>query len=225
MTRCNRCQVSVSDDHVVCPLCQQQLNETGTATAVGYPRYLAPKINKSLRVKIWLYFTIILCTVAIAGNLLTWHLLPLTWAPTVSLASLYLWLVGKDLYIDFNLNMMARTLWKNYYFLTFLLIIIDLSTGFHRWSLDYAIPFLGIGTGLIMTIVSMINKSVWRDDIGYILLTVSINIIPLLIFMAKGTTILWPSLASLLYGGIIIVGLIIFSGKRLLYELQKRFHF
>lgn len=225
MTTCLRCQVDVSSDHSQCPLCHSIINEQTEPSVTSYPRYPETKNNKKLQVKIWLFITIIIITFSFAINAFTWDIKPVTWAPIVSMASFYIWFVGKDLYQKFNINLIGKTLWKNYFFLSLVLVIIDLSTDFGRWSLNYAIPFLGIATGLIMTIWSVRNKSMWRDDIGYILLIVSINIIPLLLFFAKGGNVLWPSIISLIYGGLTILGLFIFSGKRLLYELQKRFHF
>lgn len=225
MNKCLRCQVTISADHENCPLCHAQLTDKPAFSLTAYPEYPIKNDKKKIRVKIWLFITIIIITFSFALNVLTWQVNPIKWAPIVSIASFYIWYLGKDLYQKFNINLIARTLWRNYFFLALVLLIIDLSTGFQRWSLNFAIPFLGIGTGLVMTLWSVKNKSMWRDDIGYILLILSINIIPLLLFFVKGVNVLWPSVACLIYGSLTILGLFIFSGKRLLYELQKRFHF
>lgn len=225
MTYCLHCQVEVDKQHTHCPLCQMKLTNQTVNTPLSYPQYRKPKRNKKLRIKVWLYATIVLMTATITLNIFTWHLYPVKWSPIIVIASFYLWYLGSDIYRHFNINTLAKILWRNYLLLSALLIIIDVSFGFSRWSLNYGVPLTGIITGLLMTFWSLVNKSMWRDDIGYILLTLGINVIPCIVFLFEGITVLWPSLISLLYGLLTVLGLFIFSGKRLLYELQKRFHF
>lgn len=148
MPTCLRCQVNVSPDHLQCPLCHATLNEQTEPTLTKYPIYPETKNNKKFRVKVWLYITIIIITLSFVINILTWDVKPLTWAPIVSIASFYMWFVGKDLYQKFNINLIAKTLWKNYFFLSLVFVIIDLSTDFGRWSLNYAIPFFRDYNGL-----------------------------------------------------------------------------
>lgn len=225
MTKCIRCQVDVANHHLNCPLCGIKLRENIEETSVSYPEYPQTAKKKKFRVKVWMFITISIIVFSLAINALTWKIKPLGWSPILSIAVFYIWFLGRNLYQKFNINLVAKTLWNNYLILTAFFLIVDYVTGYERWSLNFVIPFLGIATGFIMTLWSVKNKSMWRDDIGYILLTLGVNVMPFILFLLKAADVLWPSIASLLYGIMTVVGIFIFSGRRLLYELQKRFHF
>ncbi|MGX6977865.1 DUF6320 domain-containing protein [Vagococcus elongatus] len=225
MTKCIRCQVDVADNHLNCPLCGIKLRESIKDTHVSYPEYPQIAKRKKLLVKVWTFVTISIIVFSLAINALTWKVKPIGWSPILSIAVFYIWFLGQDLYQKFNINLVAKTLWNNYLILTVFFLIVDNVTGYGKWSLNFVIPFLGIATGFIMTLWSVKNKSMWRDDIGYILLILGVNVLPFILFLLKAVDVLWPSIASLLYGVMTVVGIFIFSGRRLLYELQKRFHF
>ncbi|NKZ27941.1 DUF6320 domain-containing protein [Vagococcus lutrae] len=225
MTQCLRCQVEVAPEHTHCPLCDFPLNEHTTPSPTAFPHYQKERHKHRKTIKVWLFVTFVLSTLAIATNALTWSQFSHVWSPIVAILLFYFWFLARELYRRFYINLVAKTLWYNYLILSTLMIVIDVSNHFLRWSLNYAIPFLGIGTGLLMTLWSIKNKSMWRDDIGYLLLIIGVNSLPLLLFFFKAVTVLWPSVLSILYGTLTAVGIWIFSGKRLMYELQKRFHF
>ncbi|ODJ51625.1 hypothetical protein BFR40_06370 [Brochothrix thermosphacta] len=224
MTKCIRCHVNIAEQHLHCPLCGHSLKEEKSAQTT-YPDYTIhyKKVNRISKEKIFLFLSISVVMVALTINLLTLNLNSVFWSVIVGFGIFYLWIVIKGTLLA--KNHIGKRLLYHYIWLALFFFVIDLCLGFEQWSTNYTIPLLGMGATFLMTLIALWKRSLWQDDIGYIFAMFFINLCPMLLFIFNLSSVIWPTIATMVYSLITIIGMIIFSDKQFKAELVKRFHF
>ncbi|CAH1059717.1 DUF6320 domain-containing protein [Paenibacillus pseudetheri] len=224
MTKCIRCNVTVDNQHNRCPLCSKPLKIRGESTT-EYPSYKEVyQETKSFTVaKLFLFLAISAIVLSITINALTYHINPRIWSIIVSTGLIYAWIVVKDTILS-NKHI-GRKILYHYVMLSIFLLVIDIFVGFRGWSTNYAIPLFGVAATFIMTMLAIVQKSLWRHDIGYILAMFFINLCPMLLFVFNLSHVIWTSVFSIVYSLLTIIGMIIFSDRKFISEIRRRFHY
>ena len=226
MNRCGNCHVFVSESLASCPLCRQKMRKEQDRGERWYPDYETPRLKKMQRLsyRICLFLSIALCLISGFINLLTYeqarHKL---WFLYVVAAVLYLWLlIGNTI---LSASRKGAKLILQTVGISLLLYIIDANSGYHRWSLNWAIPFLLTASILSMMTAFFSRKKMWNEYIGYAIAMTAMGFLPVLLFVCKVTKILWPSAVCALSAVLYLIAMFVFSSKQLKKDLKHRFHY
>ena len=109
--------------------------------------------------------------------------------------------------------------------LSALAIIIDIFTGFRRWSTSFVGPSLSIVSSLVIVFIAAGRRSLYKEFSGYLLTSFLVSIIPALLCLIKLSTHVWVGYAAFLVSLLMLLGLYVFSEKDFKNEMKKRFHF
>lgn len=221
---CNACKVTVHAQHVFCPLCGRKISGNTSESHTAYPIYNYPKGKRGFTLKnILLFTTIVACAISIYVNLFTLDAYVEFWSGTVTCSIVAFWLLITTLYSD-RMSLGKKTLMV-YVILSILLFIIDLFSGFNKWSSTYVIPFMTGALTLFYTGLALSGKKRYRDYLGYLIANFFISFIPFILFLFGFSTRIWTSALSVFCSLLTSVALFIFSDERFKSEIKKRFHF
>ncbi|PPS20826.1 DUF6320 domain-containing protein, partial [Brachyspira murdochii] len=102
------------------------------------------------------------------------------------------------------------------------IIIVDIFTGFHKWSLNYAVSYLSLALNITIFLTALIDRKYFNEYISYIISASFISmltmIFPLFHFSYIGSLI---SFAAAL---IIILAMLILFRIDFISSLKKIFH-
>lgn len=221
---CKSCNVTVHGQHSACPLCGRRLEGEPSASYTAYPIYSYPKGKKGFTIRnILLFLTIVACAVSLYINLFTLDDFVEFWAGTVTCSLLSCWMLANTIYSD--RMSVGKKMLAAYGIVFILVFIIDLFSGFHKWSCTYVIPFMTGALTISYTGLALSGKKRYRDYLGYLIANFFISFVPLLLFLFGFSTRIWTSALSVFCSLITSIGLFIFSDERFKSELKKRFHF
>lgn len=224
MTRCQKCNVTVDNQHHYCPLCDSPLQNEGKSLT-EYPTYDYKKnrIKNFVVEKLFLFLTFATIVTTVTINVFTFSLKPSLWSLVVTASLLYGWVTVKNTFI--TKTHAGKKILFQFIALSIFLFSIDFFSGkFVKWSTNFVIPFLAIAATLITTIIAITKKSHWNDYMGYLLATFLISLFPIILYTVRLSNVLWPSVTTILYSLLTILGLVIFSDKMFKDEIHKRFH-
>lgn len=232
MKQCKNCGVLLPDSQLACPLCHRSIS---ASIPEGKPSILIPnpyfpaypqKRMRQLRAflfRLFLFLTIAAGIITLFINWMTWDSAPRPWSLFVIIPLLYLWLlVGNTILSRMHggAKIILHTLG-----LSGVLLVMDLLTGYHRWSVNLVIPFLMIGATLLMTIIVFARKMLWNAYIGYAIAMIPLGFLPLLLYACRVATVFWACAAPAVYALLTILAMAIFARKKFKNEVIRRFHF
>ncbi|MBR5897018.1 MAG: hypothetical protein IKZ39_05320 [Lachnospiraceae bacterium] len=221
MRRCPYCKVEITGDLYKCPLCQSKL--MGTEEPLVFPRLETQK-KRSIFYKLQLFLVWVLLIVGVGLDFMVGLRLPSH--PTLHWSLLLaMWLVAFEFGImrQFkpgtgpagkvtNLVLITLALWcvTAYFF------------GFLDVTLKLVVPSALAATIIANFVLALIDKH--GNDMAYLLSGVTLGAVPgiILFFVMDSMPIAWS--VCLMLSIILLVGAIIFRGKAVVAELQKRFH-
>ena len=221
MRRCPYCKVTITGDHYKCPLCQSKL--MGTEEAPYFPKLEAQK-KRSILYKLQLFFVWVVLIVGVGLDFMVGLRLPsypnLHWSVLLAM-----WLVTFEFGImrQFKpgtgsagkvttLTLFTIALWcvTAYYF------------GFMQVTLDIAVPSALAAVIITNFILVMIDKN--GNTMSYLLSALFLGVVPSVIqFFARDTMPLAWAICTMI-GVVLFAGALIFKGKAVIAEFQKRFH-
>ena len=104
------------------------------------------------------------------------------------------------------------------------LLLCDVVTGWHRFSIDLIIPVMCTVALVLNFIFAFVNRRFTENSLVYLLLNIVIGVLPYvaLLISPSHTPGLW--LICLIVSIITFLGLAIFKARDLWAELQKRLH-
>ncbi len=222
MNQCTNCNVWIEDG--TCPLCLQYMPEEMLDRKVNrYPIY--QPTNQRVRNAFFLRLMIFISVVILSASLLiNIFLTPqFFWVYYVAAAIFYL-LVAINHTIISSAHMGAKIVYQ-VISLTGLVIVIDILSGFWRWSVNFIVPFLIITATLVTTIIIVKKRMHWNEYVGFILTLILLGFLPIGIFFTGVSTIFWPSIITSVYASLTFLGFWLFSYKIFKEELIRRFHF
>lgn len=218
MNHCDQC--GINSKHNICPLCSRQLmaEDTGIMDR-AYPIYDRRSLSKRKTPKIALFAGLMIILMCIFINLIVMpH---------------YLWVfyvIGTVAYAVVSLNHtilskshLGSKIVGQVASLTLLLLLIDSQSGFFKWSINYAVPFL-IVAGLVMVTLSILTKRLkWKGYTSSVLM-ITLSFLPAVLYFSGFATIIWPSAVASLYSLMLIVCFAVFAHHTVWSQLSRRFH-
>lgn len=220
VTKCINCNVELDKHLRKCPLCLRRINSTNQSDI--YPNYTYDTPAKSKKLRVLLFLTIIICSVSTLVNLLTLAVIPKLWFIYVIGIAIYVWVL--TWHTIFSRKNLGSKIHMQIFALSFLLLVIDLNSGFHRWSVNIAIPVI-ISLAILMISIKMASEKMhFNNYIGYVMSAVVMGFIPLILYFAGVATLFWPSSVTTLSSLLAITGVYLFADKMFHAEFKRRFH-
>ncbi len=223
MKECINCHVHLRDFQKECPFCHEKFSVKGEAPA--YPAYDYKKLSVRQRIfpRIVAFLAIFLSAVSVFINILTWGKYTHLWSIFVVGGAMYLWLtIGNTIFSKMHGGgkIILQTIG-----LSALAVLIDVFSGFHRWSVNIVVPFIAIAHTLLMTIIVFSKKMLWNAYIGYTITMLFLCFLPIVLFVCRVATSFWACALSGLYALLTVAAMFIFARKDLKDQFVSRFHF
>ena len=243
MAKCRQCNVTISDNTTVCPLCQCVLETEGsqpvpqnhagdlTAASAANSAGIHAPINEYPDV--WLRQQKIkhLCNLILAGVLIASAALAVvnfafsrdSWWSLIPIAAM------GYAYAAFRVIFVSRRgyRWKTFLPLVLgliLLLIIDIETGFYGWSMNYVFPSGILLTDLIIVILMLTNIKNWQSYMIMEIIVVAVSLIPMVLWITGIITHPLLSVIALAVSASLFVTALILGDRTARGELKRRFH-
>lgn len=220
MKYCERCKVKIAGRGESCPLCGGYLDRIAEDEPDVFPQIPTIYCQYNLFFRLLAWISIIVVTVSLAVN----YGVPQTgyWSLVVLGVVCSFW-ISLSISVRKRGNLSHRIL-NQLLVVSVLVILWDLLTGWHRWSIDYVIPILCV-TGMgAMAILGRVMKQYIDDPILYLSIYGGLGMIPLIPLFLGWLNVIYPTLICVVISVISLSGVILFRGKKLRQELNRRMH-
>lgn len=225
MRTCPHCHIQIGGDTAYCPLCQNRLSPAEEAP--WWPK-ITPRIRRfSLLFKVVAFLLLAATVVAMAIDFL------LVTEPHHHESLLMLvWVVAALLVLRILLRRRyngPRQVFQLLLLVSALLIFTDWFNGYTGYSVDLVIPILCSVTLVCNFIFAFWRSHFTQNALVYMLLNIGVGVLPYLLLLFRvGTGRIdahsIPWVICLIISAITCLGLIIFQGRALRSELEKRLH-
>ncbi len=219
MKNCPYCKIEVGGNLKKCPLCQSKLN--GEAERPYFPKQTTLKIQ-SFFYKIQLFIVWAIVISAIGTDFLfhykPWPDLAQHWSLIVAM-----WLVVFEFGIIrlFKKGMGSARVMTLFALIVMLMLAVT-SYYFHFFRIvtDIVIPIVVMGTLIANFVLAMLDKT--GNAMVYLLTNLVVGIFPYIVFIIfeKQSPVAW--MVCLMVSVIMFVGAIIFKGREVAGEIQRR---
>lgn len=218
MKQCQKCHVSVRGNRESCPLCQANLTGEGE-------RELYPNIPTIYRQYIFLFKILLLAT--ISGGIISVMVNILDnshgyWSVLVLMGIACFWIM-----LSFAVkkrNNIPKNITYQVFFIALFSIVWDLLTDWRAWSVDFVIPIVFITGMAALAIIPVIMKIPVSEYLFLLIIDVFFGFTPLVFLLLGLVDIILPSYICIVVSIISFITLVIFYGKHMLAEVQRRFH-
>lgn len=220
MRRCEDCGVQVAGTRGRCPLCGEPLEKVPGEEREIYPKVpLLRKKYKKLLFPLFL-FSIACCVAAGIVNLV----FPQTgfWSLIVLCGVLYLWSCLRTAVT--KRGNLPKQLFLQTLFLSALLLLLDLLTGWRGWSAGHGVPLLS--TASMMALAVYYWGFRWEDHhiVQYVALDLLYSVVSAVLFFTGCAGVLWPSLLCMCMGVGSFLAVVLFRRKVILGQLHRGAH-
>lgn len=219
MAKCKRCNVSIRDDTQVCPLCRCVVEQDGPGENT-YPD-VHITVRRLKRISNVCLFVLLMASASLLLVNYTWS--PGWWWSLIPVAAMaYGYLLLRFAILSehgYRTKLVVLVLLG-----VALVVLIDVLTGFHRWSVNCVLPSGLMLVDCIVVVMMLVNRRNWQSylvlQIGMILL----SLVPLLLWWLDVVT--WPMLSVIGFGValFLFLGSLIIGDQRARVELSRRFH-
>ncbi|MBN7772727.1 hypothetical protein JYB65_05070 [Clostridium aminobutyricum] len=120
-------------------------------------------------------------------------------------------------------NIMKTLQWELYITCT-LAILWDIFTGWHRWSIEFVLPYACGMTMILMTILSSVLKKTPREYMIYSILVHVLGYVPILLIALNLVKMAIPSILCITCNIILTSGIVSFNRNAAYREMKKKFH-
>ncbi len=228
MTYCQHCHVHMSQTHETCPICGRQVKKTDIKPDIVLQEFpkLTVTTNKALiAIRILLALSTVVSLIVGLINFLTYQDNPTLWSLIIIGIIFYIWLFIAQVVL--TKRTYSKRILNHVIGVSLLLVIADLFTGWQRWSLTYAIPFILLATtvGLPVVVVSIPKK--YHTQVTQLLKLIALDMIPLILFYITNWMIpgeLWPVLTAAWSGFLLLICMFIIAPKTTIQEIYKQLH-
>lgn len=220
MLYCDKCKVKIQGRPDFCPLCQGSLSGTPDS-GDSYPavKTKPSKLNFAIKIAALSSIAAILICFAInfstTGHVAGWWLYPL--AGTISV-----W-IAFTIAIHLHRNI-EKTIVITAFICSAISFLWDLFTGYKGWSLDFVLPIAACVAMLSMAVVAQVLKLRIQQYIFYLVIDIIIGIISLVLLICGVIQVVIPSAICVATSAISLTALLIFNGKSLKSEIERRLH-
>ena len=219
MKTCPNCKIHVGGSPTYCPLCQSQL--LGEGEPPRYPSVEPEQRRYSLAYKIVAFVLLTATVICVAIDLLGPDT-PVSWSIPVILG-----VAGTLILLRVMMKRRRnapKLLFQTLVLVSVVLVLCDLATGWHRFSVDYVVPILCTVALVLNSIFGYINRHFTESGLVYLLRGIVVGALPYQPFLLspQQAPVAWT--VCLIVGIITFLSLVIFKGRDLWTELQKRLH-
>ncbi len=174
MQYCPKCKVNVRGHKRCCPLCEGPL--TGEPEEDIFPVLPLPRWSSLSFIKISSFIAVTLIVIMSAVILISDE--PAHWCTIMILATILVW---ADLLIALYFrNNFIKLITTQTWIGMAALVVIDLMTGRHGWSVTWSIPFIFLGLTLLTIIIGKAAKLALEDYIIYLTFDVLFSLLQLI---------------------------------------------
>lgn len=221
MKTCKRCQVKVSDDSCICPLCHTVLTDyDGVKTEMAYPDLFGRTKKYNLMTRILLFLSIVGGAAAIVVNYLTYD--KVMWSVLTTAVILYYWSAIIHS-IRHHVNVASKILVQAVG-ASILAVVTDYVLGFGRWSINYVVPSILTLAGLAVLIIILVNRVNFQTYFIYQFIIGVLGFVPFLLFVFGIVDKPLMSIIAIIGSIVSLIGTSIFGEKTVRSELKRRFH-
>lgn len=226
--RCAACELTIRGDKRLCPLCHLPLpahDALSPERVPGYqPRDAWPFVpahaQRRLAIRILALASIVIVVLSFA--LQYFFPIAIRWPLLVVLALASSWLSVSNILV--KRRSIAKAISWQLGILSLLALVWDYATGWHGWALAFAIPFLCIASMLTLYTIALVMRLDARDWLVYLLIVAALGLVPLIFLILDLQVHKLPSLLSVALSVILIAAVLIFNGRQLKAELERRLH-
>ncbi|MBQ8509247.1 MAG: hypothetical protein IJ493_04995 [Clostridia bacterium] len=220
MNYCRHCGVKLSNDLPYCPLCDMETVKLDDHYDLDYP-YIKSRFSRGLMIRIVTFLAVVFAAVSLLIN----HLVPTDnpWAFITAAAIVYVWF--NLLNIIRNTRNPGMLLLCQLLSVSGLLFLIDYLTGWHRWSVNYAIPGLVVAAAVAIVLMIVIKPVKYRAYTIYLLVNAVLGVLSVLLWISGAATVEWPVVTACGTALLCFLAMLVFADRRTRNELHKRFHF
>jgi hypothetical protein len=223
MLFCHNCKVRVSGSPRRCPLCQGELGAEGPATPANnvFPEIPIQPVPVKRLISFIVFGTITVAVISVALNIaiptggIWWSLFVIAGLGSLWLSFLVInnqwWNIPKIIFLQLLV-------------LSALVLLWDFFTGFYKWSLNFFIPTLFSCSMIALAVFAKVRKLKVEDYIIFLGIISVISIFSLLLILFRVVTIVYPAVICFALSLISLAFLLVFEGKSLWEELQRRMH-
>jgi hypothetical protein len=117
-----------------------------------------------------------------------------------------------------------KNIFLQLFVISILVLLWDFFTGFNKWSIDFVIPILFSCSMIALAVFAKVRKLKVEDYIIFLVIISVISIFSLLLIIFHAVSIIYPSVICFAISIISLAFLLLFEGRSLVHELQRRMH-
>lgn len=221
MKYCNKCKIDISGTLHYCPLCQNELLQKNTEKEEAlFPNSYNLYTSNHLLLRILGFISITIAIISVIINLM----FPSTlwWSLIVVITTGCVWL-SLAAAISKHRNLLRYLLYQSLIICLFA-AFLDYLTGSKGWSVDLVLPTTFSLAMIVMYLLSKILHLQTGDYMIYLLLDALFGILPAFILLTRPLHSRIPSIICVAISLISVASLIIFEGRNIFQELDRRLH-
>lgn len=220
MKYCSNCKVYIRQDKEKCVLCENVLDKEKTKNNQKIFPKIPPFYESNLALRILIFISIVAVVVSFAIDMIFPS--SINWPILLLFGLLSIWF-GLIMVVQKRYHIPKKIIWQ-VFIVSILSIFWDFETGWRGWSIDYVIPTICVSAMIIMYVTAKIMKLSIRDYITYAFIDGLFGIVPVLFILFDVVNVVYPSIISIGFSLISLSAIIIFQGKEIKEEINKRMH-
>ena len=222
MGYCRQCKAVIVDPVELCPLCHCALghDDRESKKSAMYPDVLTREKKIKFAIRIYVVCAIVVGLFCIYMNYRNFD--GVYWSAIVAGAFLLTYIILKFL-AEFEFGYRSKTFVAVLSSLLFV-ILIDVVTGFSRWSLNYVFPITIVAVDVLVLVLMIVNFRNWQSYISWQIFTIFLSVGAVLMSVFGLITEPFVSELTLAISALFFVGTLIIGGGRARTELKRRFH-
>ena len=219
MRFCAHCGVKLANDNPKCPLCDMDTEKIDDEFSLDYP-YIKSRFTRGLLIRLISFMAVVFASASFMID----HLVPTgsPWALITIAAIVYVWISAMNL-LRHTPNPASIALCQ-LFCIGGLVFFIDFFTGFYRWSVNFVIHFLIIGSAIATTLMIAIRPMKYRAFTIYQFVIAALGVLSVLLWVFGWSEIEWPVVTAAGVSILCFLAMLVFSYRRTQHELKKRFH-
>ncbi|HHT76911.1 MAG TPA: hypothetical protein GXZ67_03340 [Clostridiaceae bacterium] len=222
MKYCNKCQLEIRDDSIVCPLCKAVTEDLdGVKYESFYPDANIDYKKFHFLKRIFLFLSVVAVMTSVVLNVIFYT--GFLWSLITIAAIIYLW-IGISHSLGHHINIASKILAQSVLGSLFI-VLIDFLVGYLGWSVSFVIPSIFILADLAVVILILVNRMDFRNYLLYQFAIALLGLFPMILFLI--TRIGHPAMViiSAAVSLLTLIGTTILGDKTVKTEIKKRFHF
>jgi hypothetical protein len=218
MKICPKCGIRVGGHQDFCPLCQGEL--VGEASPSVFPAVEPAHRRGSLAYRIVAFCLLAVSVICVTVDMLsgkTFH-----WSLMVVLCTAVILIILRLAMVK-RLNL-PRLLFQLLLAVSGVVLFCDWFTGWRGFSMDLVVPTLCTITLIFNFILAFSKKHFAENSLIYLLMNIGIGVLPYLLLFLRADVHPAAWVVCLVVSILTFLGLVVFKGRELLTEFQKRLH-